>query len=146
MRIGGVFFLTGSPWLPKERINTGLEFNCSHFRSINRFGTTIFRNIWILWTMSAFPDSAEPDWNSGILIHLHACFPVWRSMRRWSGGGVARCSCRRRSRCSASRLWLALFRVLSSVGVNINSSSFSVAGANAWASPRLFQDNLRSGL
>lgn len=37
----------------------------------------------------------------------------------------------------ASRLWLPLFRVLSSVGVNINSSFFSVAGANAGASPRL---------
>lgn len=46
----------------------------------------------------------------------------------------------------APRLWLPLFRVLSSVGVNTNSSSFSVAGANAGASPRLFQDNLRSGL
>lgn len=44
----------------------------------------------------------------------------------------------------ASRL--PLFRVLSSLGVNTNSSSFSVAGANAGASPRLFQDNLRSGL
>lgn len=48
--------------------------------------------------MSAFHDPAEPDWTREILIHLHASFPVW-SMKRWSGGGVARCACRRRSRC-----------------------------------------------
>lgn len=65
---------------------------------INHFGITIFRTIWILWNMSAFHDPAEPDWTREILIHLHASFPVW-SMKRWSGGGVARCACRRRSRC-----------------------------------------------
>lgn len=56
------------------------------------------------------------------------------------GGALAAAS-------AACRLWLPLFfRVLSGGGANTNSSSFSVAGANAGASPRLFQDNLRSGL
>lgn len=74
-------------------------------------------------------------------------FPVWRSMKRWSRGGVARCACRRRSRCCfqavapslpcALQCW-SKHQLLLFLGGRRQRRSV--------ASPRLFQDNLRSGL